>query len=95
MGRNTDRQNHAQEWNAGVAQGTADKNTDLENSTQKFNQFDIPQQQYNNRMGQAGLNVQTQEANQQRKDNRRNQNIGFFGNALTAGALAYGGNKKP
>jgi hypothetical protein len=88
-GANTDIKNAAQGQNLANAQTIANQNVGIKNNAQQYN-TGLNQQQYENQFGQTQAQYGAELNNQNRKDAKRNQNLGFAGGLIGAGAQAWG-----
>jgi hypothetical protein len=91
---NVANKNNAQQWNATTAQNTANQNTEASNQA-KYHNNNLPQQNYENQMKKAGMQMDADMTEQQRKEARRSGNLGFAGNLISGGMSAYGASKRP
>ena len=89
LGANVDRTNMAQQSNLQNAQNITNMGVEERNKAQQINRM-TPQQMYENRMEQAGLQTEADAANQARKEQRRSGNLGFAGGLASAAGQIWG-----
>jgi len=89
MSQNTQTRNQAAAANASGAQNVHNQNVGASNSAQQYN-LNIPQQQYANQMSKYGLQASAGQGAAQAQQQSAQQNNQFLGNAMQAGAYAFG-----